>query len=236
MRNFQRIVILLFALTFLIAGCDTSTETAGVRIPDKAFLNRLLAAGVDQDGDGLISEAEAEATVSLRIPPSGISDLTGLEAFTGLDSLIVTLNPISIIDLSENRALRVLELTSCGLTVLDVSRNPELRELNCGRNMLTELDLSGSTLLTRLILNNNLFTSLDLSFNSSLETMISCGNRLTKLDISMLQHLKLIGVDNMPMLKEVCVWTLPFPPEGVTVLQTYSPQIQFTLDCTGESH
>jgi hypothetical protein len=211
MRNFQRIDILLFVLTLLISGCDTSTETATVGIPDKAFLNRLLAAGVDQDGDGL-------------------------EAFTGLDSLIVTLNPISNINLSENRALRVLELTSCNLTGLDVSSNAELRELNCGRNMLNELDLSGNPLLTRLILNNNLFTSLDLSFNISLETMISCGNRLTRLDISMLPHLTLIGVDNMPMLMEVCVWSLPFPPEGVTVLQTYSPRIQFTLDCTGESH
>ena len=232
----QRLLPILYLLTLLIAGCDTSTETAVVRIPDKAFLDRLLAAGVDRDGDGLISLQEAEATLSLRIPPSGISDLTGLEAFTALDSLIITLNPLSNIDLSENTALRVLELTSCELTSLDVSRNLELRELNCGRNLLTGLDVSANLQLTRLILNNNLISHLDLSSNGSLEAMISCGNRLTKLDISMLPHLQMIGVDNMPMLTEVCVWTLPFPPDGVTVLRTYSPRLQFTMNCTGDSH
>jgi hypothetical protein len=231
----QRIHTILYLLTLLVAGCDSSPETALVRIPDKAFLEWLVAAGVDRDGDGLISEREAEATLSLRIPPSGISDLTGLEAFTGLDTLIITLNPLSNIDLSENRALKVLEVTSCELTGLDLSRNRELRELNCGRNLLNELDLSGNLQLTRLILNNNLFTHLDLSSNGSLKTMISCGNRLTRLDLSMLPHLKTIGVDNMPMLTEVCVWTLPFPPEGVTVLRTYSPRLQFTVNCTGDS-
>jgi hypothetical protein len=232
----QRIHTILYLLTLLNAGCDTSAETSMVRIPDKAFLERLIATGVDRNGDRLISELEAEATLSLRIPPSGIGDLTGLEAFTSLDTLIITLNPLSNINLRENTALRVLELTSCELTNLDVSRNPELLELNCGRNLLTGLDLSGNLQLTTLILNNNLFTHLDLSSNGSLETMISCGNRLTKLDISMLPHLKMIGVDNMPMLTEVCVWNLPFPPEGVTVLRTYSPQVQFTVNCTADSH
>ncbi|MDF1574100.1 MAG: hypothetical protein P1P86_02780 [Bacteroidales bacterium] len=40
-----------------------------------------------------------------------------------------------------------------------------------------------------------------------------------------------IGVDNMPMLTGICVWTLPFPPEGVVVLQGYSPNINFTTAC-----
>ncbi len=36
----------------------------------------------------------------------------------------------------------------------------------------------------------------------------------------------------MPMLTEVCVWILPFPPEGVTVLQGFSPNINFTTTCS----
>lgn len=62
-----------------------------------------------------------------------------------------------------------------------------------------------------------------------------CGNQLTGLDISGQTNLKVIGVDTMPMLTDVCVWILPFPPEGVTVLQTFSPDIQFTIACTGDS-
>jgi hypothetical protein len=61
--------------------------------------------------------------------------------------------------------------------------------------------------------------------------MISCGNQLSYLDISMHPNLTRIGVDNMPMLTEVCVWTLPFPPEGIVILQDYSPNIEYTTGC-----
>jgi len=56
--------------------------------------------------------------------------------------------------------------------------------------------------------------------------MISCGNLLTELDISNNTQLVRIGFDNMPMLHEVCVWTLPFPPPGVELLMDYSLNVQ----------
>ena len=59
--------------------------------------------------------------------------------------------------------------------------------------------------------------------------MTSCGNLLRGLDISAHTKLTLIGVDNMPGLDTVWVWTLPFPPEGVRVLMGYSPNIRFLM-------
>ena len=120
----------------------------------------------------------------------GGSDLTGLEAFINLDSLTITLNPLSGIDLSGNSALRYLKCTYCELISLDLSNNLQLEEVVCSRNLLPEIDISEHTSLT------------------------------------------LIGIDNMPMLTEVCVWTLPFPPEGVTTLQGFSPNIIFTTTCS----
>lgn len=216
----------------LLASCDRSGPEEMVHIPDAAFLNGLAASGVDKNGDGLISYREAEDTGVLLIPPSGISDLTGLEAFTKLDCLIVTLNPLTGIDLSGNTALRYLEVTGCELNSLDVSNNIHLEELVCGRNKLTELELSGNQALVRLACNNNLLPVLNLSANTGLTKMISCGNRLSKLDLSNHAALQVIGVDNMPMLTEVCVWTLPFPPEGIVVLQGFSPNIEYTTDCS----
>ena len=142
---------------------------------------------------------EAEATGTLLIPPSAIRDLTGLEAFINLDSLSITLNPLSSMDLSGNSALRYLMCTYCELTSLDLS--------------------------------NNLLTSLDLSANTGLTKMVTCGNQLSRLDISKHSALTLIGIDNMPMLTEVCVWTLPFPPSGVTTLQGFSPNINYITTC-----
>ena len=216
----------------LFAGCENPSKEELVQIPDGAFLKSLIANGVDENGDGLISYPEAEATKALLIPPSGITDLTGLEAFIQLDSFTITLNPLSGIDLSGNRALRYLNCTSCELSSLDLSHNQELEDVICSRNLLTELDISLNQFLVKLECKNNLLSSLDLSANSVLTKMISCGNQLSKLDISMHSSLTLIGVDNMPMLTEVCVWTLPFPPEGVVVLQGFSPNINFTTSCS----
>ena len=215
-----------------MAGCDKSTPEQIVNIPDSAFLGGVIADGVDKNGDGFISYPEAEATESIRLPPSGITDLTGLEAFINLDSLTITLNPLSGIDLSGNSALKYLECTSCELSSLDLSNNLLLEELICNRNLLPEIDISPNQSLVKLVCKNNLLTKLDLSANSGLTKMVCCGNQLTRLDISMHSTLTIIGVDNMPMLTEVCVWTLPFPPEGVVVAHGYSPNIEFTTTCS----
>lgn len=227
----------LWLLSILLAGlfcqCDNSLEEDQVYIPDSGFLDGLIAAGVDANNSGQISYQEAEASQSIVIPPSGISDLTGLEAFVNLDSFSITLNPLSDIDLSSNKMLRYLEVTSCELTSLKVSENRALEVLICGRNLLEELDLSLNGSLVTLVCNNNLFTSLDLTVNTTLTKMISCGNRLTSIDLSNNKALVKIGIDNMPMLIEVCVWTLPFPPSGVDMLMGFSPNIVFTDQCTG---
>jgi len=231
MQSNSRKIQALIVLIGLIAGCEKSIQEDIIYIPDSAFLSALIADGVDTNGDGQISNMEAEDTETLQIPPSGITDMKGLEAFINLDSLSITLNSLSGIDLSENSALRYLECTSCELAALDVSSNLLLEELICGRNLFSELDISHNQALLKLVCNNNLLTSLDLSGISGLTKMISCGNQLTSLDISMHPTLTLIGVDNMPMLTEVCVWTLPFPPAGVTVLQGFSPNINFISTC-----
>lgn len=225
------IAAILLALT-LFCGCDSAEKEEIVDIPDQAFLDALVANGVDHNGDGLLSYQEAEATFVLRIPPSGISDLTGLEAFVNLDSFTITLNPLEGIDLAANTSLNYLDITYCELHKLDLGTNLQLETLICGRNSLPGLDLSNNQQLKTLVVNNNQLSSLDLSTINSLITMISCGNKLSFLDISMHPELTKIGVDNMPMLTEVCVWTLPFPPEGITVLQEYSPNIQYTTSCS----
>lgn len=231
MHQFSRIICFTFLISGLLIGCEKSPPEILVEIPDQAFLQVLIDRGIDTNKDGQISQNEAKAVHTITVPPSGIIDLTGLEAFTHLDSLTITLNPLSGIDLSGNGALRYLECTSCELSSLDLSKNPLLEELICNRNLLKELDITPNQSLVKLTCKNNLLTSLDLSANSGLTKMVSCGNQLTRLDISGHPALTVIGVDNMPMLTEVCVWALPFPPDGVVVLQEFSPNIIFTTTC-----
>jgi len=232
MYPLSRTLLCTLLLSMLLTGCEQSTPEIPLEIPDKSFLGALIAQGVDANGDGQISQDEAEAMQSLRIPPSGIQDLSGLEAFIHLDSFSITLNPLSSIDISVHHSLLYLECTSCNITELDLSKNSSLETLICGRNQLEQLDLSHNSSLSKLVCNNNLFTSLDLSANTALTTMISCGNQLSSLDISNHSLLTKIGFDNMPMLTEVCVWILPFPPPGVFLLRDYSPNVVYTTSCS----
>ena len=216
---------IILPLLFLLAAC--SEEENAVEFSDSHFLDALISIGVDKDGDGQISREEAHACTSIVLPPSGIEDLGGLEAFINLDSLQTGVNTLGHIDLSANRGLRYLDCSNSSLESLDLTHQENLRVLLCKRNQLEELDLSMLGELTTMKCNNNMLEELNLSANTKLESMTSCGNLLHTLDISMLDKLRLVGIDNMPGLDTVYVWTLPFPPEGVRVLMGFSPNVLF---------
>jgi hypothetical protein len=82
---------------------------------------------------------------------------------------------------------------------------------------------------------------LDVSKNPNLRWLDCSGNPITELDISININLgksgpdknwdPAIGLYGMPSLGQVCVWTMPFPPEGVTIDTTNSPNVYFTTEC-----
>ena len=146
MKTLIKALLFIITLAFL-CHCDKNDPNPSINIPNNNFLNALIELGVDTDGDGIISAAEAEEITYLDVGVQEISDLTGIEAFVNLDTL------------------------------------------NCGRNQLTSLDVSNNTLLDQLYLRD------------------------------------------MPSLFEVCVWEIPFPPDGVNVNISNSPNVFFTTDC-----
>jgi hypothetical protein len=278
MKVFFRILPVLILSSVLVLQCTYDRSKTEVYIPDENLLESLIAQGVDRNRDGAISIKEAESFVSIKLMPSWIQNLHGLEAFINLDTLVVIVNPIKDIDLSYYKALKYLEVIGCELSELDISKNldlnylncsgstlmknyltsldisnnillehlicrenqienldisanTELKILHCGYNRLTDLNLKNNLKLTTLSCNNNLLESVDVSRNIKLETFICCGNRLIGLDVSKNNSLRKLGIDNMPMLNKVCVWTLPFPPPGVEVLMDFSPGVEFTAAC-----
>ncbi len=191
-----------FVLPFLaLVQCRQTSHEEIVSIPDQGFLKALVDLGVEKNGDGLISYPEAEATFSISLSPSSISDLSGLEAFINLDSLMIHMNPISNLDLSSNTSLKYLSCTACELKQLDVSYNPFLMYLDCSggaamSNTLTHLDLSMNPDLEILDCSENRLVSLDLSNNQNL-IELSCGrNQIEKLDVSINRTLIKLLVNN----------------------------------------
>ncbi len=204
-------------------------------------------------------EAEAVTMLSFR-DGLALNNMRGIEAFINLEDLYIHRKGLTSLDVSNNTALTSLDcgmnrLTSldvskntalvslvCGLNELaslDVSMNTALTYLLCSDNQLTSLDVSANTILLHLNCSNNLLTSLDVSKNIDLQNLECSNNQLTSLDISHNTHLFYatpghfpgeLDLSKMPSLEEVCVWQLPFPPEGIVDLldTTGSPNAYFT--------
>jgi len=286
-------VLLMSLIVFVLSQCKKDTNPY-VTIPDDNLLNALIERGVDKNGDGIISTDEAAQVHTLDVSHNNISDLKGIEAFVNLDTLECGWNLLTTLDVSNNRALKmllcssnnltalyvsnnheliVLDVPNNELTSLNVSNNPVLEVLECGKNSLTSLDVSNCPALNILKCELNSLTSLDVSNNDERLTWILCGgnmltslnisnnpaltilactrNSLTILDVSnnpklgalycdenLLTTINLsnsalyyINLASMPSLSEVCVWTMPFPPTGVTVDTTGSPNVYLTMTC-----
>ena len=247
--SFKDFILLLFMISFFWS-CEKDDSVEIVSFSDTELLSSLLKQGIDTNHDGLISVREAENIQKISILAANIGNLNGLESFPNLDSLILKMVPLKKIDVSAIVRLRYFECTMCKVTNLDLSANYNLEEINCeknqieilklppgqvlkkiscGYNRLRELNTSENPELVYLQCYNNQITSLDLSNNLQLTRMVSCGNQLTSLDVSKNKFINVLGVGSMPMLTEVYVWTLPFPPEGVKVIMPYSPRINFML-------
>jgi len=166
-----------------------TSNTGGpiVYIPDANFKALLVSpwSGVNTNGDSEIQVSEATAyTYNINVGLSGISDLTGIEAFVNLTQFSCYGNQLTNIDLSQNTALTDLNCQDNQLTSLDLSQNSALNILYCDNNQLTSLNLNGATVLGAVWADNNQLTSLDLSTNVSLEVLELNLNKLYSLDVS----------------------------------------------------
>ena len=145
------------------------------------------------------------AVTELDLSYMELTDLSGIEWFTGLEVLNCSDNRLTELDLSHNptleelycygNQLRSLDLSQntalirlyCynnQLTELDVSYNPQLKYLQCYKNQLKELELSQNTVLKWLDCSENRLTELDLSHNTALTTLSCGGNQLRLLNLS----------------------------------------------------
>lgn len=141
-----------------------------VNIPDANFKAKLVTLGLDTNADGNIQQSEVSSIYSLDVSNSNISNLTGIEYFT----LLNTLN-------CSNNAIQLLNLNSLAA---------HLADLNCSSNQLQSLDLSPFLLLWNLDCSNNQLTSLNVSGLIYLETLSCSSNQLTSLNVNGLSGLK----------------------------------------------
>ena len=178
-------------LTLIISATIGIVHAQNVNIPDaifKAVLVGNTAINTNSDTEIQVSEAAAFGG-TIFCASLGISDLTGIEAFTALTILNCSSNLITSLDVSQNTALTVLNCAGDGylqgqITSLDVSLNTALTEFYCFENQLDSLNISQNSALTTLWCYENDLDSLNISQNPALTTLWCSNNQLTSLDLS----------------------------------------------------
>ena len=177
------------------SGGGDSIAINASNFPDPVFREYLRNATyyqssvkLDQNGDGIFSEAERNAVTEIDVyggyDGQKITSLKGIEFFPNLTSLTCNQNNLSSLDVSKNPALEWLNCMNNKLTSLDVSQNEKLENLFCDKNQLTSLDVTQNTALEELHCTDNLLTSLDVSKNAKLDDLECEQNQLTELDVS----------------------------------------------------
>lgn len=202
-----------------------------VNIPDSQFLAALIEEGVDANNDEKISYQEAEAVRKLTIQSKNIENLQGLEAFVNLHKLNCSFNFYRSIDVSQMKDLVYLDCSESELESLDVSNNFMLEHLDCSDQQIPVMDVTNNPSLVYLNCHNNPFSNLDLSNNPNLTLLWAQETHISSLDISGCKLLTEISLHSIPSLYKVCVWTTPFPPDGVHVDTHGSPNIYYSTNC-----
>ncbi|WP_264565492.1 T9SS type B sorting domain-containing protein [Flavobacterium sp. N3904] len=152
-------------------------------IPDTNFERTLISLGIDNGAiDGKVLTSNVSFISSLEMRFENISDLTGIEDFTNLQTLICNNNNLTTLNLTKNIQLKYLDCSYNQLTSLNVDNNTNLTSLNCNFNKLNNLNISNNLSLNDLGCSYNNLTNLDISRNIALNSFYCTFNQITNLD------------------------------------------------------
>lgn len=208
------------------ATITVTTLDNTIHFADKVLERRLLAMTepkIDADGDGKITFEEAAAVKELQLgfdlkPESTVdcvTDITGLEYFTSLETLslkfnsvsdikpiegISTLkvlilgeNPISSINLDKLGELTDLRLYGTNISDIDLTKTPKLESLYLQRTNVSKVDLTPLQSLDQALLNK---------FSSLTEIKASNLPSITRID-AVECNLKSFEISDCPSLREL---------------------------------
>jgi hypothetical protein len=190
-------------------GCDSivnmSLTVVGgpyTQIPDPVFEQKLIDLGYDMCGiiDGKVPTNNISNVLSLSLNGLSITNMTGIEDFTSLETLSLSpyFNGMSQsgpnlssngLDLSSNTALKHLTCESCYLQNINLSNNINLVSLDLGSYAVS---FGGLTTFS----NSNNISTIDLSTNNSLQFVDIDRVKVNNLTLPVNDVLKRLLVNN----------------------------------------
>lgn len=214
----KRILALVMTVFMMLAVSPMVTLAADDDVISFSDANFEAAVrGVINKPSGDILKSDVSDVTALLISSKKISDLSGIEYFTSLQTLKCSHNLLTSLDVSGSKNLKVLDCYENQLTSLNVSNTPMLSELRCNagsstsktRNQLTSLDISTSPELTLVDVADNKLTSLDVSNNKKLKKLVCSGNSLSQLNFVNLPNLFTLDIRGNEQLTSVNISDVP---------------------------
>lgn len=191
-------ISLLIAAVLVFCWTERVFALSEENIRDPAFREYVIEK-FDADGDGAISEAEADSVTVIKANGLSIESLDGIELFRNLEILYCRENLITSLDMSGNPALKTLDCKHNEITSLELSQNRELISLDCFDNDLDSIDLSSSTKLESLTCGSNRFNTVDLSRNTELKSFAYLIGGMEEIDFSANSKLEYIWISTTPL-------------------------------------
>lgn len=208
------------------ATITVTTLDNTIHFADKVLERRLLAMTepkIDADGDGKITFEEAAAVKELQLgfdlkPESTVdcvTDITGLEYFTSLETLSLKFNSVSNIKPIEGiSTLKVLILGENPISSINLDKLGELTDLRLYGTNISDIDLTKTPKLESLYLQRTNVSKVDLTPLLSLDqALLNKCSSLTEIKASNLPsitridavecNLKSFEISDCPSLREL---------------------------------
>ena len=208
------------------ATITVTTLDNTIQFADKVLARRLLQMTepkIDADGDGKITFEEAAAVKELQLgfdlkPESTVdcvTDITGLEYFTSLETLSLKFNSVSDIKPIEGiSTLKVLILGENPISSINLDKLGELTDLRLYGTNISDIDLTKTPKLESLYLQRTNVSKVDLTPLQSLDqALLNKCSSLTEIKASNLPsitridavecNLKSFEISDCPSLREL---------------------------------
>ena len=186
-RTKTPVLAMLMLLLWLAVPARAQVAINETNFPDPNFRAWVQANFNDANNPGYLkASASYFRYLSMSNVANGenITNLKGIEYFTGLWEIYWGNGQLTSLDVTNNTQLRYLNCSGNQLTELDVTKNTALKTLDCCLNQLTELDVTKNTALIGLECKMNQLTELDVTKNTALKGLGCGGNQLTELDVT----------------------------------------------------
>ncbi len=115
-------------VTLVISNAN-SIPISETNFPDTVFRS-YITENFDGDDDGYLSPLEISKIKTVDLKQTALTDLTGIQYFSGLKKLVASDTQLSVLDLSANPLLEDINASGCKLTSLDLSANFKLINVN----------------------------------------------------------------------------------------------------------